>query len=85
MDDKGNIVGVITYSDIGRTLASGKMNLKVREIMTRKIISVDGNTPLYDVVKVFDENKVGRIMVTDGGKHIGIISKTDVLHEMILY
>ena len=85
VEDKGNIVGIITYSDIGRTLASGKMNLKVREIMTREIISVDGDTPLYDVVKVFDEKKVGRIMVTDGGRHIGIISKTDVLHEMVLY
>lgn len=85
VEDKGNIVGIITYSDIGRTLASGKMNLKVREIMTKEIISVDGDTPLYDVVKVFDEKKVGRIMVTDGGRHIGTVSKTDVLHEMILH
>ena len=85
VEDKGNIVGIITYSDIGRTLASGKMNLKVREIMTKEIISVDGDTPLYDVVKVFDEKKVGRIMVTDGGRHIGTVSKTDVLHEIILH
>jgi len=48
-------------------------------------MSVDGDTPLYDVVKVFDEKKVGRIMVTDGGRHIGTVSKTDVLHEMILH
>jgi predicted transcriptional regulator len=85
VEDKGNIVGIITFTDIGHTLASGKMNLKIREIMTKEIISVDGNTPLSDVVKIFDEKKVGRIMVTDGGKYKGIISKTDVLHEMIVY
>lgn len=85
VEDKGNILGVVTYTDIGNTLASGKMNLKIKEIMSRDIISVDGNTPLHDVVKVFDEKKVGRIMITDGGKYKGIISKTDVLHEMIVY
>jgi len=85
VEDKGNIVGIITFTDIGYTLASGKMNLKIREIMTKEIISVDGNTPLCDVIKVFDEKKVGRIMVTDGGNYKGIISKTDVLHEMVVY
>ncbi|MCL7415358.1 MAG: CBS domain-containing protein [ANME-2 cluster archaeon] len=85
VEDKGTMVGVITFTDIGNTLASGKVNLKIREIMSKEIISVDGETPLYDVVKVFDQKKVGRLMVTDGGRYIGIISKTDVLHEMAVY
>jgi predicted transcriptional regulator len=85
VEDKGNIVGVVTYTDIGNTLASGKINLKVRDIMTRDVLSVDGNTPLYDVVKIFDEKNIGRIMVTKDGEYEGIISKTDVLHEMVVY
>ena len=85
VEDKGNVVGVITFTDIGNTLASGKVNLKIREIMTKDIISVDGDTPLYEVVKVFNDKKVGRLMVTSGGRYIGIISKTDVLHEMVVY
>jgi len=85
VEDKGNIVGVITFTDIGNTLASGKVNLKIREIMSKDIISVEGDTALYDVVKVFNDKKVGRLLVTSGGKYIGIISKTDVLHEMVVY
>lgn len=85
VDDKGNIVGIVTYTDIGNTIASGKINLKIRDIMTKDIISVDGNTALYDVVKVFDEKKIGRLMVMQDGKYKGIISKTDVLHEMVIY
>lgn len=85
VEDKGSIVGVVTYTDIGKTLASGKMNLKIKEIMSKEIISVTGDTPLYDVVKVLDNKKVGRILVTDDGKYKGIISKTDILHEMVVY
>jgi predicted transcriptional regulator len=84
VDDKGSIVGIITFTDIGHTLASGKMNVKIREIMSKEIISIDGNMPLYDAVKIFDEKKIGRIMVTVDGKYKGIISKTDVLHEMTI-
>ncbi|MDF1557853.1 MAG: CBS domain-containing protein [ANME-2 cluster archaeon] len=85
VEDKGNIIGVVTFTDIGNTLASGKVNLKIREIMSKDIISVDGDTPLYEVVKVFDNKKVGRLMVTSAGRYIGIITKTDVLHEMAVY
>ncbi len=52
--------------------------------MSKEIISIDGNMPLYDAVKIFDEKKIGRIMVTVDGKYKGIISKTDVLHEMTI-
>lgn len=85
VEDKGTIIGVVTYTDIGKTLASGKINLKVRDIMTKEIFSVDGNTPLHDVVKIFDDKNIGRIMVTEEGEYKGIISKTDVLHEMVVY
>jgi hypothetical protein len=84
VDDKGNIVGILTFTDIGHTLASGKMNVKIREIMSKDIISIDGDMPLCDVVKILDEKNIGRIMVTEDGKYKGIISKTDVLHEMIV-
>jgi len=53
----------VTLTDIGKTLADGKTSLKIKDIMTRDIISVDGNLPLYEVVKVFNKEKSGK---TDG-------------------
>jgi predicted transcriptional regulator len=85
VDDKGITVGIVTYTDIGKTLASGKVNLKIKEIMSKDIISVDGNTPLHSVVRVFDEKKISMLLVTENNKPIGVISKTDVLHEMVIY
>jgi hypothetical protein len=85
VEDKGTIVGMVTFRDIGESLASGKINVRVRDIMTKEIISIDGNKPLYETVKIFDEKNVGRLLVTSNGKPIGVISKTDILRELTVY
>ncbi|NJD78281.1 MAG: CBS domain-containing protein [Candidatus Methanoperedens sp.] len=83
--DKNSIVGIVTLTDIGKTLAEGKTSLKIKDIMTRKIISVDGDLPLYEVVKVFNKEKVGRLLVRVNGEIAGLISKTDVLDKLVVY
>ncbi|VVB94925.1 Inosine-5'-monophosphate dehydrogenase [uncultured archaeon] len=83
--DKDGIVGVVTLTDIGKTLAEGKTSLKIKDIMSKDIISVDGEMPLYEVVKVFNKEKVGRLMVKINGELTGIISKTDILGKLAVY
>jgi len=83
--DKDRITGIVTLTDIGKTLAEGKTSLKIKDIMTRDIISVDGETPLYEVVKVFNKEKVGRLMVKVDGELVGLISKTDILGKLAVY
>jgi len=83
--DKDGIVGIVTLTDIGKTLAEGKTSLKIKDIMTKEIISVDGETPLYEVVKVFNKEKVGRLMIRVNGELIGLISKTDILKRLAFY
>jgi predicted transcriptional regulator len=83
--DKDGIVGIVTLTDIGKTLAEGKTSLKIKEIMTKDIISIDGNMPLYEVVRVFNKEKVGRLMVKVNGELVGLISKTDILTKLAVY
>jgi predicted transcriptional regulator len=83
--DKNAIVGIVTLTDIGKTLADGKTSLKIKDIMTKKIISVDAELPLYEVVKVFSKEKVGRLLVRSNGDIVGLISKTDVLDKLAVY
>jgi len=83
--DKDGIVGIVTLTDIGKTLAEGKTSLKIKDIMTRDIISIDGDMPLYEVVRVFNKEKVGRLMVKVNGELVGLISKTDILAKLAVY
>ncbi len=83
--DKTTILGIVTLTDIGKTLADGKTSLKIKDIMTKKIISVDGEMPLYEVIKVFNKEKVGRLLVRIDGEFAGLISKTDILDKLIIF
>src|SRR3989337_3409712 len=83
--DKTTIVGIVTLTDIGKTLAEGKTSLKIKDIMTKKLITIDGDMPLYDVVRVFTKQQVGRLLVQMDGEIIGIISKSDVLDKLVVY
>lgn len=85
VEDKGKIVGIVTYTDIGHAIAQGKMNLKVRDLMTKELITVDGDMQLYDVVKLFHKYNVSRLIVTINGVAKGTLSKTDVLNELAVY
>ncbi len=83
--DKNAIVGIVTLTDIGKTLADGKTSLKIKDIMSKRIISVDAELPLYEVVKVFSKEKVGRLLVRANGDIVGLISKTDILDKLAVY
>ena len=83
--DKNAIVGIVTLTDIGKTLSEGKTSLKIKDIMTKDIISVDGEMPLYEVIKVFNKEKVGRLLVMSNGENVGLISKSDILDKLIVY
>ncbi|WP_407414953.1 CBS domain-containing protein [Methanobrevibacter sp.] len=57
---------------------------KVSEIMTRDVITT---TPEIDVVYAFEklmEHKISSLPVVDDGKLVGIITATDVGHNLIL-
>ena len=82
VEDKGKIIGIITYTDIARAIAQGKPNVKVKDIMTTELITVDGDMQLYDVIKLFHKYNVGQLIVTINGILKGTLSKTDVLHEI---
>ncbi len=83
--DREKIVGIVTLTDIGKTLADGKTSLKIKDIMTKDIKFVEGEMPLYEVVKVFNKEKVGRLMVKVDGELVGLVSKTDILSKLAVY
>ena len=83
--DKEEIIGIVTFTDIGDAVASGKMTAKVKDIMTKELITVDAETSLYDAVKVFDKHNIGFLLVAFEGVPKGTLSKKDIFHELTVY
>jgi predicted transcriptional regulator len=79
----GEVVGVFTLSDITKALAQNKEDLKVKDIMSHRIITVEADMMIADAVEVMNQNNIGRLIVIDEkGVPQGIITRTDLLNKI---
>ena len=73
---------MVTYTDIGRAISKDKTDDKVTEIMTPGVISIDQESPMYEAVSLMNQNKIGRLLVTEDGKPKGMITRMDVISRL---
>lgn len=55
----------------------------VGELMTRSVINVAEETPLEEIVKLFEERGIKRVPVLRGEKLVGILSRADLLRALL--
>lgn len=55
---------------------------QVEEIMTRDLVSVTGDTPLEDVVRVMEHRRIKRVPVLDRDLLVGMVSRADLLRAL---
>jgi len=80
--DGTKLVGVVTDRDIamrGFAHAKNPLDVPVKNIMTRDVLSVDEDTPLDVALESMEERRVRRLPVTRNGKVVGIVSQSDLL------
>ncbi|AFA39685.1 putative signal-transduction protein containing cAMP-binding and CBS domains [Pyrobaculum oguniense TE7] len=81
-DCERDLAGVVSERDIIRALASGlQLSEPVDAIMTRRVIYVHRNAPIWEIAYLMREHKIRHVVVTDGDKIFGIISIRDLLRE----
>jgi predicted transcriptional regulator len=73
-------VGILTAGDIVRHLAGGgQANVRVEELMSRSIWTVDINAELTDAMAVMELQSVRHVLVVDsGGNPVGALFHDDV-------
>ena len=82
----GNPVGILTERDILKKCCPvcGK-DLKVEEIMSAPLITIDADASLGEAAMLMSDNKIRRLLVTEKGKIVGIITERDVLRGTLSY
>jgi CBS domain-containing protein len=86
VQDKDCVVGIITERDYTREVAlKGKSSkeLKVREILSARLVSVTPASSIQECMKLMTEHRVRHLPVLDGGKVMGIVSIGDVVNWII--
>lgn len=94
--DNGRLVGIITYGDVRNASPSAATSLsiwelnyllpriQIKEIMTRKPLTVYQNTTIGKAAQLMLENLVSGLPVIDAhGKLVGIITESDIFRMVV--
>ncbi len=77
------VLGILTLSDITKAIAEGNERLKVMEVMSKHIVTVEEELMISDAIEIMNKNKIGRLIVVDNDKiPVGIVTRTDLLDKI---
>ena len=56
----------------------------VGDVMSKPLITVDGETPAKGAIKLMVEKDIGALVITEKGQPVGIVTERDVLKKCCL-
>ncbi|MFB6135788.1 MAG: CBS domain-containing protein [Halobacteriaceae archaeon] len=79
--ENGRLAGLVTLEDARRVDPVERDAYRVEDVMTpaSELLTVGADTNAMDAFDTMQSNGVGRLLVTDGGELVGIISRTDIM------
>jgi len=84
VDDEDIIVGIVSEIDlVNLTFDGNAADTIAEEVMVTDIVSFSPNTELADLVQSFSKRHLRRVPIIDKGKVVGIVSRRDILREML--
>ncbi len=90
IDRHGNLLGIVSEKDLLYASPSPATSLsvyeigyllsklKVKEIMTREVITVCPDCPIEEAARIMVDHKIGGLPVVEDGRLVGIITETDL-------
>ncbi len=91
----GKLVGIVSDKDLlnaspspATSLSVWEMNyllskITVKDVMTRKVLTVSEDTPIEEAARIMADNKIGGMPVVQNGKVTGIITETDLFKILL--
>lgn len=85
VDENKRLVGIITLDDIREVMLNAEVYdiILANEIMNTSFQSVDINTDINKVMEIFEKKQIWNLAVTNNGKYLGFISKSNIFNKYI--
>ena len=84
VDASGRLKGIFTETDRLNLLSSNRDTgtARVRDVMTRGVITVDEETTLEQINQLLLRANVRRVPVMRDGRIVGVVSRRDIVHAL---
>ncbi len=94
VDAQGNLVGIVVEKDLLYASPSPATSLsvfeihyllsklQVKDVMTKRVITVGEDCPLEEAARIMVDQKIGSLPVVRGRQVVGIITETDIFKTM---
>jgi acetoin utilization protein AcuB len=96
VEKNGKLAGIVSDKDLLRVSPSPATTLsafeipyllskvKVSDVMTKNVITVNEDTPIEDAARIMVDNKIGGLpVVNEDGVVVGIITETDIFKTFL--
>jgi len=84
VDLENKMVGIVSEIDlVNLTFDGNAADTTIEEVMVTDIVSFSPNTELADLVQTFSKKHLRRVPIIDKGKVVGIVSRRDILREIL--
>ena len=76
----GRLTGIVSMGDIVHSIADGKQDTIVDDVMHSPDITIDSDKWLIDALEMFIRYNISHMAVVEKGEKVGIIRAEDILH-----
>jgi len=78
--DSERLTGIITLSDMAKAIDRGTpLDAPVSDVMTSDVVKASSDIQLFEVISRFKEREIGRLVVVEDGRAIGILTQSDII------
>jgi CBS domain-containing protein len=81
--DEGNLIGIITETDITRAMESMGIWKKLENVMTTDVVTAHKEDTVVDAAKLMTANNIGCVVVTADGRVAGMLTEKDILVKVL--
>ncbi len=87
IDERGNLIGLLSEKDCMKVAIQAgyyeQLGGRVDDYMTKKVITVEADSSVLEVAKLFMEKGPRRYPVVEDNRLVGQISRRDVLRSLL--
>ncbi len=85
VEKDGDIVGILSFDDIGRAIAGMSPDTLVEQAMETNVVTLGDDKTLNDALMIMNTENVGRLVVLRDGERFSIITKIHAFNNLASY